>query len=112
MPLLGSDGEVMGMFGVLDRLDLAGITEEDIRRARALAAQVSVALEVMRNLHSSEQHRKHAEALMGLSFELSSLVHLPDFNRRFVYRAAELSGAKSAALALFEDSALELHRPL
>ena len=106
VPLLGSDGEVLGMFGVLDRLDHAGISEEDVRRARALAAQVSVALEVMRNLHLSEQHRKHAEALMGLSFELSSLVHLPDFNRRFLLRAAELSGARASALALFEEGSL------
>ncbi len=106
VPLLGSDGEVLGMFGVLDRLDHAGISEEDVRRARALAAQVSVALEVMRNLHLSEQHRKHAEALMGLSFELSSLVHLPDFNRRFLLRAAELSGVRASALALFEEASL------
>ncbi len=107
VPLLGSNGEVLGMFGVLDRLDQAGVSAEDIRRARALAAQVAVALEVMRNLHLSDQHRKRAEALMGLAFELSSLVHLPDFNHRFVSRAAELSGASAAALALFEDSVLE-----
>src|SRR5262252_9311635 len=78
-----------------------------MRRARALAAQVAVALEVRRTLHLSEQHRKRAEALMGLAFELSSLVHLPDFNRRFVSRAAELSGAGAAALALVQDSVLE-----
>ena len=107
VPMLGSDGNVMGMFGVLDRLDQAGVSPEDIRRARALAAQVAVALEVMRNLHLSDQHRKRAEALMGLAFELSSLVHLPEFNQRFVTRAAELSGAGAAALALFQDSVLE-----
>jgi len=107
VPLLGSDGEVMGMFGVLDRLDQASISQEDVRRARALAAQVAVALEVMRTLHLSEQHRKRAEELMGLAFELSSLVHLPEFNRRFVSRAAQLSGANEAALALLEETVLE-----
>src|SRR5579883_1653949 len=107
VPLLGSDGEVMGMFGVLDRLDRAGVSPEDIRRARALAAQVAVALEAMRNVHLSEQHRRRAEALMGLAFELSSLVHQPDFNRRFVKHAMELAQAGAAALALFEDSVLE-----
>jgi len=114
VPMLGSDTQVMGMFGVLDRLDQAGISPEDIRRARALAAQVAVALEVMRNLHRSEEHRKRAEALMGLALELGSLVHLPDFNTRFVCRAADLVGAKGAALALFQDSVLEtavLHDP-
>ena len=114
VPLLGSDSQVMGMFGVLDRLDQAGISPEDIRRARALAAHVAVALDVMRNLHRSEEHRKRAEALMGLALELGSLVHLPDFNDRFVSRAADLVGAKSAALALFQDAVLEtvvLHDP-
>jgi PAS domain S-box-containing protein len=114
VPLLGSDSQVMGMFGVLDRLDEAGISQEDIRRARALAAQVAVALEVMRNLHRSEEHRKRAEALMALVLELGSVVHLPDFNSRFVARAADLVGAKAAALALFQDSVLEvtvLHDP-
>ena len=114
VPLMGSDLQVMGMFGVLDRLDQAGIAPEDIRRARALAAQVAVALEVMRNLHRSEEHRKRAEALMGLALELGSLVHLPDFNNRFVSRAADLVGAKSAALALFQEAVLEtvvLHDP-
>jgi len=114
VPLLGSDTQVLGMFGVLDRLDEAGVSPEDIRRARALAAQVAVALEVMRNLHRSEEHRKRAEALMHLALELGSVVHLPDFNTRFVCRAADLVGAQAAALALFQDSVLEtaiLHDP-
>jgi len=38
VPLLGSDGKVLGMFGVLDRLDRIGISQEDIRRARVLGA--------------------------------------------------------------------------
>jgi PAS domain S-box-containing protein len=114
VPLLESDNQLMGMFGVLDRLDQAGISPEDIRRARALAAQVAVAMDLMRNLHRSEEHRKRAEALMGLALELGSMVHLPDFNHRFVSRAADLVGAKGAALALFQDAVLEtavLHNP-
>ncbi len=63
LPLLGANGDVLGMFGVLDRLDGTGISQEDIRRARALSNQVAVVLEVARNLHLSEQHRHRAEAL-------------------------------------------------
>src|SRR5215475_1657890 len=44
VPLLGTGGEVLGMFGVLDRPDGVRIAEEDVRRAQALAAQVAVAL--------------------------------------------------------------------
>jgi len=103
VPLLGSDRKVLGMFAMLDRLDQGGISQEDLRRARSLAAQVAVALEVKHNLHLSERHRKRAEALTSLALELGTIGHLPDF----VSRAADLVGAKSAALALFRESALE-----
>ena len=103
VPLLGANGEVLGMFGVLDRLDRSGISQEDIRRARALGNQVAVVLEVARNLHLSEQHRRRAEALLELSREISGALRVPDFARRFVSRAAELTGAGSGALALFQD---------
>ncbi len=104
VPLLGSDGKVLGMFGVLDRLDRAGISQEDIRRAKALAAQVAVALEVTRSLHLSDQHRHRAESLMGLALELNKLVRLPEFAKGFVTRAAEMMGAGGAAIALYLET--------
>ncbi|MGC2329016.1 MAG: PAS domain-containing protein [Candidatus Sulfotelmatobacter sp.] len=112
VPLLGANGEVLGMFGVLDRLDSSGISQEDIRRARALGNQVAVVLEVARNLDLSEQHRRRAEALIDLAREISGALRLPDFARRFVTRAAELAGASAAALVLFQDGraqAVALH---
>ena len=107
VPLLASDGRVFGMFGMLDRLDGQSITEEDVRRARSLAAQAAVALEATRNLHLSDQHRDRAEALMGLARELSTLLHLPEFVRNFAARAAELLQAHAAALVQLQDPALE-----
>jgi len=107
VPLLDTKGEVLGMFGVLDRLDGTGISEEDIRRARALAAQVAVALEVTRNLHQSEQHRKRAESLTALALELKSHLRLPEFARSFVGRAADVLGARCAALAIKQEAGLE-----
>ena len=95
------------MFGVLDRLDGAGISQEDIRRARALAAQVAVALEVTRNLHQSEQHRRRAESLTGLALELKSHLKLPEFARSFAGRAANILGAQRAALSVKQESGLE-----
>jgi PAS domain S-box-containing protein len=103
VPLLAADGRVLGMFGVLDRLDNTGISQQDIRRARALAAQVAVVLEVAHNLHQSEQHRRRAEALTQLARDLDGLLHLPDFARRFVERAIELAGARAGAVALFQE---------
>jgi len=107
VPLLGSEGRVVGMFGVLDRLDRANISPEDIRRARALAAQLAVVLEVTRNLHLSEQHRKRSEALMALALELSTLLNLPDFAQRFTARAATIMQARGAALSCHQDDKLD-----
>jgi len=103
VPLLGADGGVLGMFGVLDRLDETGISREDIRRARALAAQVSVVLEVAHNLHQSELNRRRSDVLIQLAREIDGLLRLPDFARKFVARAVELAGARAGALALFQD---------
>ena len=103
VPLLGAGGEVLGMFGVLDRLDATGISQEDIRRARALAAQVSVVLEVAHNLHESERHRRRAEALTKLAREIDGLLHLPDFARKFLDSAVALTGSRAGTVALFQE---------
>ena len=108
VPLLGTDGHVLGMFGVLDRVDGAAISSEDVRRAKVLAAQVAIALEVTRNLHLSEQHRRRAESLMGLVLELNSMLRLPQLANTFVSRAAEMMGAQGAALAMKQEANLEI----
>jgi two-component system NtrC family sensor kinase len=108
VPLLGSDGQVLGMFAVLDRLDLAGISQEDIRRARVLAGQVAIVLEVTRNLHLAKQHRRRAESLVELALQLNSLLRLPEFAKSFASRAAEMMGARGAALAVQQGADLEV----
>src|SRR5581483_3634452 len=107
VPLLGTDREVLGMFCVLDRLDEAPISHEDIRRARALAAHVAIAHEVTRNLHRSELHRRRAESLMGLALELNSTLRFPEFADKFVKRAAEMLGATAGSLTIQQDRGLE-----
>jgi len=114
VPLLGSGGQVLGMFGVLDRVDGTGISQEDIRRARALSNQAAVALEVASNLHLSEQHRRRAEALIELAREIDGSLRLPEFGRRFVRRAAELTGSRAGLLAVRQEGRLQvvvLHPP-
>ncbi len=98
VPLLGSNGDVLGMFGVLDRIEPGPINDEDVRRARALAAQVAIALELTRNLHQSEEHRRRAEALVAIALELNTVLHLPDFMRNLALRASGLLGGRSVAL--------------
>ncbi len=107
VPLLGSNGDVLGMFGVLDRIEPGPINDEDVRRARALAAQVAIALELTRNLHQSEEHRRRAEALVTIALELNTVLHLPEFMRNFALRAASLLGSRSAALSLFQTAELD-----
>ncbi len=103
VPLLGTNGRVLGMFGVLDRRDGTGISPEDIRRARALANQVAVVVEVARNLHHSEQQRRRAEALIELAGEMGGALRLPDLARRLVRRTAELTASRGGMLAVFQE---------
>jgi PAS domain S-box-containing protein len=107
VPLLGSNGDVLGMFSVVDRIEPGPINEEDVRRARALAAQVAIALELTRNLHQSEEHRRRAEALVDIALELNTVLNLPEFAHKFALRAAALLRGRSVALSLFETSELE-----
>jgi PAS domain S-box-containing protein len=107
VPLLGSNGDVLGMFGVLDRIEPGPINDEDARRARALAAQVAIALELTHNLHQSEEHRRRAEALVTIALELNTVLHLPEFMHNFALRAAGLLGSSSAALSLFQTAELD-----
>jgi PAS domain S-box-containing protein len=108
VPLLGAHGTLLGMFGVLDRLDRGGISQQDIRRAQALASQVAVVLEVAHILHQSEQHRRRAEALTRLAREIDGELRLPDFARKFVDCTVELAGAKYGAVALLQNEKMQV----
>jgi PAS domain S-box-containing protein len=77
VPLLGAGGDLLGMFGVLDKLDGPAISEEDTRRAQALSNQAAIALEGARNLHASEQHRRRAEQSNRHWIEIFDAI--PDF---------------------------------
>ena len=107
VPLLGSNGELLGMFGVLDRISPGAISDEDVRRARALAAQVAIALEMTRNLERSEVHRRRAETLVTLAVELNTVLDLPAFTRNLALRTASLFGVQSVALSLFQTPSQE-----
>jgi two-component system NtrC family sensor kinase len=107
VPLVGSNGVALGLLGVLDRVDGQPISPEDVRRAKALGAQVSIALESAQNVYLSEQHRRRAENLVKLALELSSSLNLPEFVKSFTLRAADMLGAGAAALVLAQGNALE-----
>src|SRR6185437_11021624 len=78
-------------------------SQEDIRRARALAAHMTAALEVSRNLLLSEQHRKRSESLTSLALEVGSLLRGPGVAHRFLERAAKIMGASDAALIILSE---------
>ncbi len=108
VPMLGTGGEVLGIFAVLDRLDHADkIPTEDVRRAKAITTHASMALEAAKNLHLSEQYRVRAESLMQLALELNSNLRLPEFAKSFIKRAAEMLGASGGALTIKEETGWE-----
>ena len=102
VPLLGTDGAGAGNVWRARSPGSGGISPEDIRRAHALATQVAVALEVTRNLHLSEQHRRRAEALMGLALELTQLSPAR-IRKSFVSRAADMMGASGGGAGVFQN---------
>ena len=108
VPLVGANSALLGVFGVLDRRDGAGIGPDDVDRAKALAAQIAVALDATHHLNISEQHRARAEDLMTLAVELGSLLHVTEFARTFTKRAADMLGARASALALIQGQQLEV----
>ena len=106
-PLLGAEGQSLGVLAVLDRKDGRGIQPEDLRRAEALAAAVATVLERTRNLFLAVQHQRRAEDLVRLALEVGSSIRLPDLVRSLTTRAAAMVGAESAALLLARGTSLE-----
>ena len=81
---------------------------ERYETARAQAHELQQLLdEAARNLQLAEQQRRQAEALRGLALELNSELRLPQCARNFAIRAAELMGAKAAAVAVQQGPTLE-----
>jgi PAS domain S-box-containing protein len=107
VPLLGSNGDIIGMFGALDRVAPGQISDQDVRRARALAAQVAIALELTRNLRQSEEHRRRAEILVAIALELNTVLEPSEFAHNLARRSASLFGGRSVALSLFQTPNLE-----
>jgi PAS domain S-box-containing protein len=104
VPLVGSNGECFGILGLLDRSDSKVISDEDVRRAKALAAQATVALESARNLDISEQHRSRAETLVSFALDLGASVELEELVKKFTSRAMELLEARASFMALLRGS--------
>ena len=107
VPLLGSNSDIIGMFGVLDRVAPGQISDQDVRRARALAAHVAVALELTRNLQQSEEHRRRSEILVAIALELNTVLDLPEFMRNLALRTSALFRGRSVAVSLFQTPNLE-----
>jgi PAS domain S-box-containing protein len=107
MPLMTADGRMLGVLGLTDKKNKARISPDDVRRARVLSAEITVALESANNLQLSDQHRKRTEDLMEMALDLGSALRLPDFVKNFTERVAGMIGAKSAILALAQGNKVE-----
>src|SRR5215831_3968222 len=107
MPLLTCDGRQLGVLGFFDKKNKARISPDDVRRARVLGAEITVALEAAHNLQLSDQHRKRTEDLMEMALDLGSALRLPDFVKNFTERVAGMIGAQSAILSLAQGNKVE-----
>jgi two-component system NtrC family sensor kinase len=107
IPLLTGEGRSLGILALVDKKGGSKVGESDVARAKALGAEIAVALESAHNLLLSEQHRKRAENLMEMALELGSALRLPEFVKNFTSRVAGMMQAKSAVLALAQGPRLE-----
>jgi len=107
IPLVASDGRPLGILGLLDKKNKSRVTHNDVRRARVLGAEITLAIEATHNLQLSEQHRKRTEDLMEMALDLGSALRLPDFVKNFTERVAAMIGAQAAVLALAQGNKVE-----
>jgi len=107
IPLVGTDGACLGILGLLDRVDHAPLSPEDVRRAKMLAAQAAVAVEGARNLAVSDGHRRRAETLVAFALELGPAIEIEELTAKFTGRAAELLQARIAFMALARGNRLQ-----
>ena len=107
IPLMSGDGRALGVLGFVDKKNKSSITPDDVRRARVLGAEITVALEAAYNLQLSDQHRKRTEDLMEMALDLGSALRLPDFVKNFTERVAAMIGANAAVLALAQGNKVE-----
>ena len=105
--LTSGAGHPVGVLGLLDKKSHAAITQEDVRRAQAVAAGAAVALEAARNLQFADHHKKRAEDLMEMALDLGSALRLPDFVKNFTERVAGIIGARTAVLGLAQGNHVE-----
>ena len=105
--MLTGDGRQLGVLGFLDKKDKTRFSPDDVRRARVLGAEITVALEAAHNLQLSDQHRKRTEDLMEMALDLGSALRLPDFVKNFTERVASMIGARSAILSLAQGNKVE-----
>jgi PAS domain S-box-containing protein len=116
-PLIVSN-EVIGTAVFLHASEPDYFNDDLAAKATILAGQLGSLLETIwsqgpheelpetaRNLHF-DQYRRRAESLTGLALQLNSHLQLPECARNFTIRAADMMGAKAAALAIQEDSVL------
>ena len=98
VPLLGTSGRLLGMFGVLDRLDgdrnFAGRCPPCSRSCpiRLRSCWKRPAICICRNSTAAS-----AEALIELAREMDGALRLPDFARRFVSPHSGTDGSRESA---------------
>jgi len=127
-PAAGAMGEMGGLSGDAILLAAPVVTERtrgvlllgqkegelDGALVRTLAGYAGLAL-AHAELHAAsagqarelQEHRQRAANLVGLALELGSSLSLPDFIRSFTARAADMLGARAAAVGLARGPQLE-----
>jgi PAS domain S-box-containing protein len=85
-----------------------GFSTEEKSLVAAVTGFGAVAIANAELYSTAKAQAEDLHQLLEISSELSRLLHVPDFARRFAARAATLTDAKAAAVFLYQDSLLEI----
>jgi PAS domain S-box-containing protein len=106
-PLRTAAGRTLGLLTAFDRIDGKPVSDSDVRRLQALAAEAAVVIEAAENFEHLEEHRRRAEDLVDLALSLNSSLQVTDLARAFTLKAAQMLGAPAAAAVIVSPNGFE-----
>jgi two-component system NtrC family sensor kinase len=106
-PLRTASGRTLGLLTVFDRIDGKPVSDSDIRRVQALAAEAAVVIEATENFERLEEHRRRSEDLVDLALSLNSSLQVGELARAFTVKAAQMLDAPAAASVIVSPTGFE-----
>src|SRR5260370_41221416 len=100
-------GDVDGALVLMNKTAFENSPQGMESALRILASVLGTQIEAARNAQQARLYRRRADDLMSLPLDSTRPLRIADFAQRFVARAADMLGARSAALGLVRGANVE-----